>query len=186
MPSEANSGIVPAFARHGVFVPQEGGKLNIMLPGELVGSLVLKIVGRDVAIIELAVYNDRNGVKKKGAVLGKSHIYQPGDILTCQRTIDEMGVEQWVPVERKHDIDAAERLAAEIASEPSQLAPGATDPPEAAAPEIGSGPAAEPEEPKKVLGPRRSRMKRSEPEPTYRRVLGPRRSKISHSAGGTT
>lgn len=172
--------VVPQFARHGEFVPEEGGKLNVMLPGELITSLVLKVSSRDIAIVELAVYYDAQGVRKLKAVLGKSHSYKAGDVVAVQRGQDAMNVEQWFPLESKHDIDKAERMVAAAMPQP-QPEEGLSRPPETAAPEIGSGPAAEPEtqEAKKVLGPRRSRIKRSEPDPTQRRVLGPRRSKIS-------
>jgi hypothetical protein len=79
-------------------------------------------------------------------------------------------------------MENAERLAAELTRGQQQPESGAAEISDPAAPEIGSGPAAEPEIPKKVLGPRRTKIARAVPEPsdTYRRpVLGPRRSKLS-------
>ena len=183
--------VVSAFARHGVFVPQVDRQLQVTLPGELVGALVLQVVSRDVVIVELVTYYDKQGVKKQGAILAKSgHSYRPGDIVPCQRSVDpHMGVEIWVPVEERkfREMENAERLAAEVVQDqhPGQ---GPEEVFEPAAPEIGSGPAAEPETTKKVLGPRRSHVVRLAPEPAKtaphrRSVLGPRRSKIAGSSG---
>ena len=161
--------------------------MQVSLPGELVESHVLQVHGRDIAVVELAVYFNREGVKKQGAILAKSgHAYRPGDIVTVERAVEpNLGTEIWVPVDPRklNEMENAERLAAELLRS-KQPGGGLAEPPEPAAPEIGSGPAAEPETTKKVLGPRRNRIMRSAPDrseamPHRRSVLGPRRSKIT-------
>jgi hypothetical protein len=147
--------IRPVFARHGTWVPTEDGKLNVTLPGELVESHVLQVHGRNHAVVELAVYFDRQGQKKQGAILGKSgHNHRPGDILPVERAVDDMGVEIWKPVDERQfrALENAERLATELSRAPKPE-PEPAELSEVAAPEIGSGPAAAPEIPEPVGPP---------------------------------
>jgi hypothetical protein len=113
--------VMPHFSRRGEFVPVVKGHLIVSLPGETVRAEVIRVLGRDVAIVQL------------GMLLGKAgHYYKPKDIVTCQRDIDEMGGEIWSVVdERKlHEMQTAERLAAELVERNAREAePVAAEPP---------------------------------------------------------
>lgn len=112
--------VLPHFARRGEFIPVPKGRLIVSLPGETVDAEVISVPSRDLAIVRL------------GSLLGKAgHYYKPKDIVTCQRQAIDIGGEVWRVVdERKlHEMENAERLAADLIKRDAAPEPLAEEPP---------------------------------------------------------
>jgi hypothetical protein len=67
------------------FMPKVGAYLTVSLPGELLRSLVQKVIGQDSVIVEIS----------SEPMATKSHPYKFGQIIACRREYTPFG-EEWV------------------------------------------------------------------------------------------
>lgn len=83
--------VVPPFARRNEFVPVAGGHLIMDLSGERVRCEVLEADHPDVAIVRiLSIVTGKHG-----------HHHKQGDVLCAQRSLDNLGIECWFPVDER-------------------------------------------------------------------------------------
>ena len=76
--------LTPHLARRG-FQPEPGGRISVMLPGELVSAVVVKAVSDDAVIVQLGP-----------VFFGKHHQYQANDVVPCRRGFDKvLQTEYW-------------------------------------------------------------------------------------------
>lgn len=191
--------VTPHFSRRGEFVPEVGKNVTVDLGGETIRCEILEILSHDVIVVCVGTRDPQTG-KIVGVVIDKTgHGIKAGSNIAVQRSTDNpLGIETWRPVNDREvrEQEAIDRARAQVAAQvPTQVAPAEriempppaiaqavppSEVPVTAVPHGTTGPDAEP--PRKVLGPRRSKVKHAEVEPTHRRVLGPRRSKIAKRA----
>jgi hypothetical protein len=85
-----------------MFVPKEGGFLNVQLPQELIRATVHKVVDDDQVIVHLNL----------GTPMSKTHAYKMGDLVPAQRRKGALGDEVWEAVPEYMMTAAREEQAA--------------------------------------------------------------------------
>jgi hypothetical protein len=113
--------LVPHNARRRDFIPTEGSRITISLPGEMLTAIVERVSSEDAVVVRI-----------DSIPMGKGHMYRKGDILPCRRIVDDLlKQEQWEVIpDRVLDAAAAEARLLEVAerrSEPESSAVS-TDP----------------------------------------------------------
>lgn len=68
------------------FVPQVDGDLTVVLPGETMRAVVIRVVDRNTVIVKI------------GQPMTKTHNFQLGDLVGCRRTSGLLG-ESWQAIE---------------------------------------------------------------------------------------
>jgi hypothetical protein len=158
----AASPILPHHARRGEFMPEIGKPMNITLPGETVRGEVEDIFGDDIITVRLT-----------GIVMGKGgHTHKTNDLIAVRRVDTPLG-EKWEPISDREVREQEERdraaRAAHVAPRGPVVAPEAA----AVAPPVDLAEAA--------AFPPRPQPVDPAPAAEPRRVLGPRRSKIARA-----
>ena len=93
--------LTPHLTQRGRFRPEPGARIAIMLPGEQVSAIVIKVVSQDTLIVQLG-----------SVFFQKHHQYRKDDIVPVRRGFDKMlGVELWEIVgQARRDLASAEAL----------------------------------------------------------------------------
>ena len=151
--------IIPVLARRGEFMPRVDGPMSVDLGAEIVATKVLQVLSEDVVVVEVT-----------GIVVDKSgHGYKKGSVVPIQRTWNGLQ-EIWVPIseratrEREHLEAVKRQVAADNEAKRQAANRAAQQQPEPQAEEAAEVAVAEAEvvnQPRKVLGPRRSKITRS-------------------------
>ena len=78
--------VSPYTHQKGRYVPEEGHRLTIVLPGERILAEVKRVVDRDIAIVEIL-----------GSPVGRisATLYSKGDVVNVKRDIGDHGIEVW-------------------------------------------------------------------------------------------
>lgn len=152
-PLPANLGpVTPFLAKRGEFVPTLGGGITLTLEGETVRAMITEVLSPDHIVAEVI-----------SITTGKAaHPYKKGSILACQRSQTDLG-EVWVPIDERavREQEAVERVRQQVAAEQTRKAAearGVDLEPEVSAEPVPRGTS---ELPRKVLGPRRSKVARA-------------------------
>jgi hypothetical protein len=154
--------VTPVLSRRGEFVPEVGKQITIDLGGELSRCDVIEVLGPDAIVAKVVNFV----VDKSG------HGHKKDSVIACMRIFNGLS-EVWMPISDREvrEAEAVDRLRQQVAAEQTRKAAearGISPAPDAgvAADEIGSSPAAVPEdvpqgtEVRRVLGPRRSKVAR--------------------------
>jgi len=93
--------LTPHLTQRGRFRPEPGARIAIMLPGEQVSAIVVKVVTPDTLVVQLGP-----------VFFQKHHQYRKDDIVPVRRGFDKMlGVERWEIVgQARRDLASAEAL----------------------------------------------------------------------------
>ncbi len=100
--------VTPVLSRRGVFIPEVGKHLNVMLPGEIVRCEVTEVLSANAAVVTItSICIDKSG-----------HGYKKDSVLAVQRSWDGMS-EQWGPISDREirEREAIDRAREQIAAE---------------------------------------------------------------------
>lgn len=138
------SPVQPVLAQRGRFRPEVGGSVSVTLDGEIVRVEVTQVHGPHAFIGRItSLVVDKSG-----------HGFKRNSIVACQRKFNGLS-ETWEPIS---DREAREREAAELAVASLKAPPQAPEPSDV---EDAPAPVQTDAPPRKVLGPRRSKVARS-------------------------
>jgi len=159
--------VVPVLARRGVYTPQIGKKMSVDLGGEIVEAEVTQVFSHDVIVIKVT-----------GIVVDKSnHGFKKGSVVPMQRSWNGLQ-EVWIPISEREtrEREHLERIERQVKADEEEKRRAAmarqAQPPEPPPPDPVSiqlddnrppepvGADAEMSAPRRVLGPRRSRIAR--------------------------
>jgi hypothetical protein len=80
--------LTPHLSRRRRFKPEAGGRITVMLPGESVSCLVLRVVNDDAVIAPIGT-----------VFFTKHHQYRAGEVVPARRSFDQLlGTEYWAVV----------------------------------------------------------------------------------------
>lgn len=122
--------ITPTFARRGEFMPQEGGRLMVTLPGEIVESKVVEVLDKDVVVVKvvgMVIDKAAHGIKKDSIIVVKridNGLQEVWEHITDREIRERQAVEDArEAVRAKHAREAEEALAAADAPATEAAAP---------------------------------------------------------------
>ena len=162
--------VIPVLARRGEFMPQVDETMSVDLGGEIVAAKVIQVLSDDVIVVEVT-----------GLVIDKAgHGYKKGSTVPMQRTWNGLQ-EVWTPISERatREKEHLERIKRQIMREEAQKAAAMVRHPEIVGQQLvlpvdqvtgtniddkpaGTNIDDKPvNAPRKVLGPRRSKIARS-------------------------